>query len=146
VQPARVWHLLGIARVQQLAFGANDAYDVFTLLNLLTTLGTVSLRATAPNGADIGFVCAELDDRRRLGWVVTLGVIPQWHRRGIGSALLNAAEAAMITRVPRMHLTVRGSNVSARRLYEQHGYRHVQSLTRYYRDGEEGLVMEKQLS
>ena len=145
IQPARMWHTLGIARMQRLAFGPVDAYDVFTVFDLLTTFGNHNLRAASSTGATIGFVSAELDRRRDAGWIVTVGVVPQWQRRGIGAALLSQAEAQLSLRAPRVCLTVRKSNASALQLYARQGYRQVQLLTRYYRDGEEGLVLEKRL-
>jgi ribosomal protein S18 acetylase RimI-like enzyme len=40
-------------------------------------------------------------------------------------------------------LTVRISNDNAISLYEQEGYRTVDIWKQYYKDGEDGLVMEK---
>ena len=42
-------------------------------------------------------------------------------------------------------LTVRISNERAITLYEKEGYRTVDIWTKYYNDGEDGLVMEKNL-
>ena len=47
--------------------------------------------------------------------------------------------------MPRMKLTVRMSNEPAISLYEQEGYRSVDIWKRYYNDGEDGLVMEKEI-
>ena len=47
--------------------------------------------------------------------------------------------------LPRMKLTVRISNQSAIALYEQEGYRMVDLWRGYYSDGEDALVMGKNL-
>jgi ribosomal protein S18 acetylase RimI-like enzyme len=41
---------------------------------------------------------------------------------------------------------VRAGNQAAINLYEKAGYRLVYSHQRYYRDGEDGLVMEKAIT
>ncbi len=89
----------------------------------------------------IGFV---IGDRRRsehLGWVASIGVHPEYQRRGVGTRLLAACEQALGT--PRVRLTLRPSNVGARRLYEVAGYVEIGTLRRYYLDGEDGIMMEK---
>ncbi len=45
--------------------------------------------------------------------------------------------------MPRMRLTLRNSNEAAKRLYQNCGYVEVDVWTRYYTDGEDGVVMEK---
>ena len=60
---------------------------------------------------------------------------------GIGQALLRACEAKL--KFPTVKLTVRISNQRAISLYEKEGYRTVDIWTKYYNDGEDGLVMEK---
>ena len=42
-----------------------------------------------------------------------------------------------------MRLTLRRSNFGARRLYDRAGYQQIDLWHRYYRNGEEGVVMEK---
>ena len=42
-----------------------------------------------------------------------------------------------------MRLTLRLSNTTARRVYDAAGYVEIGRLERYYRDGEDGIVMEK---
>src|SRR3972149_2028100 len=61
--------------------------------------------------------------------------------RGGGAGLLAACERALGT--PQVRLTLRLSNTSARRVYDAAGYVEIGRLERYYRDGEDGIVMEK---
>jgi ribosomal-protein-alanine N-acetyltransferase len=63
--------------------------------------------------------------------------------RGIGTALLLAAERLLGQQ--KIKLTVRRSNTRAIALYERCGYTWTNTFRRYYRDGEDGLVMEKDL-
>ncbi len=68
-------------------------------------------------------------------------MLPEHAGRGIGTALLLAAENAL--GVGAMRLTVRSSNLRAIAVYERAGYGHRGVHRRYYRDGEDGLIMQK---
>ena len=49
-------------------------------------------------------------------------------------------------KVPYVRLTVREGNVPAITLYRDAGYRVAERKLGYYRDGETGLVMEKEVA
>jgi ribosomal-protein-alanine N-acetyltransferase len=93
------------------------------------------------DGRVIGYAAGEINKKEGCGWIITIGVHPQFTGRGIGAALLAQAEQALKT--PRVRLTVRRSNARAIALYERAGYKWVSTYRRYYHDGEDGLVMEK---
>ena len=61
-------------------------------------------------------------------------------RQGIGRQLLRACEEQLGTR--RIRLSLRSSNDAALALYRGSGYKQVDSWPKYYRDGEDALVME----
>jgi len=89
----------------------------------------------------VGFI---IGDRRRgnsLGWISSLGVHPDYRRRGIARSLLVACEGELAT--PRTRLTLRCTNEAALRLYQQMGYVEIDIWKRYYRRGEDAIVMEK---
>jgi len=119
---------------------AHDAWPWIDLLAALTFPETVRLKALS----EAGVVGVAFGDRRRhedLGWIASIAVHPASRRRGIGRRLLDATEAAL--GMPRIRLTLRRSNDGARLLYEQAGYVLIDEWPRYYRNGEDGLVMEK---
>ena len=72
--------------------------------------------------------------------------MPRYSGRGIGRSLLTSAEKAMRASVSVMKLTVRRSNARAINLYDRCGYQWVSTMRHYYHDGEDGLVMEKNLT
>jgi len=76
--------------------------------------------------------------------LITVGVNRHFQRQGIATRLLQAAERVL--RARRLRLTVRAGNRAAINLYEKMGYTLVYSHQRYYRDGEDGLVMEKTIT
>jgi [ribosomal protein S18]-alanine N-acetyltransferase len=75
--------------------------------------------------------------------VTTFAVLPAWRRRGIGGRLLLAVMRLAATMDARVAtLEVRLSNMPARRLYTQFGFKPVGVRPRYYSDnGEDALIM-----
>ena len=73
----------------------------------------------------------------------TLGVLPEYRRRGIAKTLLRDCEARLT--VPKVRLSVRASNQPATRLYASVGYQQYSIWSRYYSDGEDALILEKSL-
>lgn len=141
IEQAGLLDLWPIWRVERAAF-RNDAYDLLTMMQLLLSPRTVCLKAIA-DGRVAGFVAGESHKREGCGWIITIGVHPDAQGRGIGTALLRAAEQGLGASCIR--LTVRRSNARAIALYERCGYRWVNTYHRYYHDGEDGLVMEKRI-
>lgn len=69
-----------------------------------------------------------------------------YRRCGRGSKVLeDLLEEAKKRGVKRIFLEVRVSNASAQMLYLKHGFTGVYCRTRYYPDGEDALVMKKEL-
>ena len=144
VSDAGMFDLVGVWRVQHACF-PKDAYDLLTLINLAITPNVLRLKAVSDDRL-VGYLAGELRRHERVGWIVTIGVTPRYASRGIGRALLSSAERAMRASVSLMKLTVRRSNARAIKLYDHCGYQWVNTIRRYYHDGEDGLVMEKNLT
>ena len=78
-------------------------------------------------------------------YVASVAVTEAERGRGVGTALLDAAEA----RYPKaryVFLCVSSFNAGARALYERHGYRLVGELPDYVVDGHAELLMGKRLA
>lgn len=143
IVPATGRDLWAVRRLERAAFG-RDAYPWYEILGLLTMPGLVRLKAVDGRGELVGFVAGDPQMADRVGWVITIAVDAAHRRRGVGRRLLAACEAALA--MPVVRLTVRVSNVGAIALYERCGYVHRSRWPGYYRDGEDGLVMEKTLT
>jgi ribosomal protein S18 acetylase RimI-like enzyme len=141
IQPAAWRDLFALGSLEKVCFD-DDAWPLLELLGVLTFPGIVRLRATA-NGEMVGFVAGDPRRTEKTGWILTLGVLPDWRRRGIAQALMKVCERQM--EMPLVKLTVRRDNLSAIKLYEKLGYHQVDIWSRYYRNGEDGLVLEKQI-
>ncbi|MFZ6026941.1 MAG: GNAT family N-acetyltransferase [Chloroflexota bacterium] len=133
--------LNALRQVEKACFG-RDSWPLFDLLGVLTFPNTVHIKATC-DGQMIGFVGGDIRRNEDVGWVATIGVLPAYRGRGIGTALLEACEQALHTRWVR--LCVRVSNETAIRLYRGAGYAQTGRWPAYYNDGEDAVVMEKAL-
>jgi ribosomal-protein-alanine N-acetyltransferase len=137
--PATLRDLGAVWALERACFGP-DAWGLLDIFSSLIGPG-VRLKAVSA-GRLVGFVMGDPRPRQGFAWIATLGVHPDFQRRGIGARLLAAAEARLAT--PRLKLTVRESNAPAIALYRKFGYEQTSVLSRYYAGGEAGILMEKQ--
>jgi len=83
----------------------------------------------------------------RQGHLQSLAVDPDERRRGLGRALIAAAEGAARARGARhMQLELREDNGAAEALYESLGYRHHGTWLAYYEDQSDAHCMQKLLA
>ncbi|NMB62790.1 MAG: GNAT family N-acetyltransferase [Chloroflexi bacterium] len=120
-----------------------DAWPLIDLLGVLSFPGVVRLKAEM-NGKMIGFIGGETRDHQQTGWIITLGVLPEYRRQGVAQELLQECEAQLAS-VRTIRLCVRVSNEGAIHLYKNMGYVQVEIWAQYYRGGEDALVLEKQI-
>ena len=139
IEPASLRDLNALRFVEKVCF-PKDAWPLMDLIGVLTFPGVVRLKAV--NGREmVGFIAGDIRRLEGVAWIASVGVLPEYRGKGIGSALILACEDKIS--VSRIRLCVRVSNESAIRLYERIGYTRVGEWTRYYQDGESALVMEK---
>jgi len=79
--------------------------------------------------------------------LLKLGVLPEWHRMGVGSQLLeNAVAEGMRRGCNRCFLEVRKSNQNAIQFYYNHSFRIAGTRLNYYSEPvEDAWVMEKSI-
>lgn len=81
------------------------------------------------------------------GHVISIAVLPEHHRKGIGNQLIKKATRAMVNyKAKECYLEVRESNLPAIQLYKKLGFEVVRSIRNYYADGENAFVMSLQFS
>lgn len=112
------------------------------LIGVLIMPNLVKIKAVVGDKM-VGFVGGDPRRFEGVGWITTLGVLPQFQRLGIASALLDQCEQEM--GMPIVKLTVRRSNLSALTLYNGRGYRQIDVWKGYYEGGEDGLILQKKL-
>jgi len=101
--------------------------------------------AENPGVGILGFIVAET--RRRTGHIITIDVVEQARREGVGSALLHAAEEQLLRAGARaVALETPVNNAAAIRFYKQKGYFVEKTVTGYYSNQMDALVMTKGLA
>lgn len=141
IEPATWRDLKALDGLEKTCFG-KDAWPLLELLGVLAFPGVVRLKASV-DGSMVGFIAGDPRRDQKTGWILTLGVLPDWRRRRIAEALLSDCEQKM--GMPVVKLTVRCGNDPAIHLYKKLGYTQIDIWSRYYHNGEDGLVLEKKL-
>jgi len=130
-----------------------ENYSRYTFLSMLRLYKDLFFVAVdVEKDAVIGYIMNKLDEGRSLfrkeegvilkGHVFSVGVLHEYRRRGIASALLALGFKAMMSRgVKEIFLEVRVSNIPAIKLYEKFRMKIVDELPKYYADGENAYVM-----
>lgn len=91
----------------------------------------------------MGFLVAE---RGGNGHIITIDVSPEARKHGVGSALLDAAEEQLrLWNCRQVHLETAVDNGTALTFYKRHGYSVTKVVPRYYSNGVDALVLEKDL-
>ena len=123
----------------------NHAMVAYRVENTLTENGSVSRGVCAvEDGEIVGYACetvlfenAEVDN---------IAVAESCRRRGVGKKLLKKLETEAKERGARVILLeVRVSNAPAMTMYLKEGFKGIYVRPRYYPDGEDAVVMQKEL-
>ncbi|MBR2870557.1 MAG: ribosomal protein S18-alanine N-acetyltransferase [Clostridia bacterium] len=118
-----------------------DGWDKKMLLDGLNNglLGIVAI----DNDEILGFITysknidfAEIND---------ILVAPAFRRQGLAKQLLNRIELLLKEKTQKIFLEVRESNFPAINLYKSAGFKQISVRKKYYSDGENALVMQKEL-
>jgi ribosomal protein S18 acetylase RimI-like enzyme len=136
------WRDLSGLRHLETACFPKDAWPLLDLVGVLTLPSVIRLKAVIDDQL-VGFVAGDVRSRQNMAWIATIAVLPEHQGRGIGRALLQACEKQLP--VPTVRLCVRVSNEAAIHLYLAEAYQRAGLWPKYYQDGENALVMEKQL-
>lgn len=105
------------------------------------------------NGVVVGYIMCRIEfglsnlkfGLAKKGHVISIAVLPEYRRRGIGEALMRKAMEAMKNYgATEYYLEVRVSNIPAISLYKKLNYSIVKRIPGYYLDGEDAYVMAKE--
>jgi ribosomal-protein-alanine N-acetyltransferase len=132
-------------RIDQQCFVPEIAYSQRELATYMSLRGAFTLVAVDPESNIVGFLVATTR-RSGVGHVITIDVSTDVRRLGVGSLLIDAAEERL--RKQSCHtvsLETAVDNQSALFFYKQHGYFTVKTVPRYYSNGVDALVLQKDL-
>jgi ribosomal-protein-alanine N-acetyltransferase len=95
-------------------------------------------------GRVLGFVIARVDDASSCAHVLTLDVLPDVRRRGIGMSLMTDLHGMLAQKsIKAAVLEVSFRNLPAQRLYESLKYRYLETLHGFYQGREDAYRMVK---
>ena len=132
-----------LLRIESACF-ASEAWDAELFRDYLDISGdffVIAKIGTRIAGYAIAFVgdrSAEID---------SLAVLPEYRRRGVARALMNALLRQLSrSRIRICSLVVRRSNKAAIGLYRGFGFARVRTIQSYYPDGEHGWLMRREVA
>ena len=140
LQPLTTEHLSELLELDQACFGG------------LWSLAAYERELESPNSQMLG-LCSPIPDSGLLAmgcfWsileeahITILAVHPQYHRQGLGQALLYyLLKTASDRGLERATLEVRASNASAISLYEKFGFKTAGRRRHYYKDNDEDALI-----
>lgn len=149
-------------RIDQACFAPGIAYSRLELAAYIRLRGAFTVVAESIVGAHerhgddarpitewvpriLGFIVAQAT-RRGVGHILTIDVPPASRRSGVGSELLTVAEDRL--RAAPCHSVVLETavdNSAALAFYKRHRYSVVKTIPRYYSNGVDAFVLEKEL-
>jgi [ribosomal protein S18]-alanine N-acetyltransferase len=137
--------LEALHRIDQSCFPVGIAYSLRELENFIRRPDTSTWVAEA-DGNIVGFVVADCE-RRDAGHIITLDVKKDWRHGGVGTTLMNAAEAWVRQRGAQfMYLETAEYNTTAQNFYRRRGYQKLRGLENYYGKGATAWLMAKRFA
>ena len=131
-----------------------ENYSTFFFMDLYQRFSETFIVAEE-NGEVIGYIMCRIETGipsfkllgiTRKGHVISIAVLPEHQREGIGHALMREAMQAMVNyKAKECCLEVRASNVPAVNLYRKMGFEVARTMGGYYADGEAAYVMARKL-
>jgi len=139
IRPVERGDLLAVVRIERACFSDPWPYEAFDRL-----ADEPAFLVAERDGEVVGHLVADVTPNagRDIGHIKDLAVRPDARGRGTGRALLRAGLARLWSAgATVVKLEVRESNEPARSLYATEGFEPVRRAVRYYRDGEDALVL-----
>jgi ribosomal-protein-alanine N-acetyltransferase len=125
---------------------SGDRLSRRSLRRLLAAASATTIVAVA-EGRIVGYALVLVRKGARVARLYSLARDSAFAGRGIGTALLAAAEAAAVGRgAAELRLEVRSDNTPGRALYRRHGYVETGTSPDYYEDHTDAIRMRKPLS
>jgi [ribosomal protein S18]-alanine N-acetyltransferase len=145
-------------RIDQQCFAPGISYSRPELAAYIRMAGSFTLVAEEiqAEGADqrqtpvqnrtvVAFLVANAN-RRGAGHIITIDVLPEARRTGLGSRLLALAEERLrANSCTTVRLETAVDNASALAFYKRHNYDLVRTIPRYYPGGVDAFVLRKDL-
>ncbi len=131
-----------ILSIESAGFG-KEAWDRNTFAYYLEQPTCLFLMAWRGRSA-VGYLLA--CTRAKRAELVSVAVVPAARRVGVASAMLESLMRRLNRRdVTRLVLAVKVTNRGALAFYERYDFRKIRRVARYYEDGSDGWMMEREI-
>ncbi|MFQ5888128.1 MAG: ribosomal protein S18-alanine N-acetyltransferase [Candidatus Hydrothermarchaeales archaeon] len=141
IRPFKPSDLNRVYEIESRSF--KDPYHPLFLLNLYEAYHQ-SFFVVEINSLVVGYVLSRIVEGK--GHVLAIAVDQKYRRRGIGKALMGRVVDYLVRNgVNMIQLEVRISNISAIEFYKSLGFREGGIISRYYQDGENAILLIKEL-
>jgi ribosomal-protein-alanine N-acetyltransferase len=135
--------------IDQSCFAREIAYSAFELRTYIKRQASFTFVAES-RGAEsgersiLGFIVGE--QTRGVGHIITIDVRAEARRHKVGSALLQLAEKELRqAKCSTVRLETAVDNIAALSFYKRYGYHVIKTIPRYYSNGLNALLLEKDL-
>ena len=146
IENASIQHLDTLWEIEKKCFEA-EAFTKEQIAQLLKSYSSIGLVARL-NSEIVGFIIGAIyrEGRALSGHILTIDVLPEHRRKGIGLKLLQEMEKIFKEKnIKTCCLEVREDNIAALALYRKLGYVEVGKLKNYYRSAN-GVYLRKVLT
>ena len=144
LRPYRASDLDTLFEIDQACFPPGIAYPRRELEAFITHRRSMTWVAEADKET-AGFLVAR-HEPGAAGHIITIDVVASWRRRGVGNALMDAAESwAAAQGLELLYLETGLDNEAAQTFYRRRGYEKVRLIEHYYADGTAAWIMVKRL-
>lgn len=122
-----------------------EAHDIYTFRQLLDISRPLAFVATV-QGRHAGYAIVAPTWEARCAWLLTLGVVPDYRRQGIGRKLMGAVVQGLTRlNVSEIKLTVEPYNENAKNLYASMGFVCEGNCADYFGPGQDRFLMRLSL-
>ncbi len=91
IKPSSWRDLKALDGLEKTCFG-EDAWPLIELLGIFVYPGVIHLKAEV-DSVLVGFIAGDPRRNENTGWILTLGVLPDWRRRGIAETFIKRMRA-----------------------------------------------------
>jgi len=145
MRPLALSDLNELYQLDMRCFLDGEAYERETFRFLLNNPKAIARQIRSDYDEMAAFGIGVIEDNG-IGHITTVGVAPEYRRRGLARLILHEIERSFAARsVTTIRLEVRVNNHAAQQLYEQVGYVIIQRMSKYYSNGDDGYLMVKSL-
>ncbi len=141
IRPIKTADFSQIAQIEVESF--SDPYPPH-LFHYLAEINPNLFLVAVENEVALGYIIAEIsqENELKIGHLLSLAVKREERHKGVGHQLFLALLGVLKKQnCKEVILEVRVSNYSAKIFYERHGFRKLKRSRKYYKDGEDALIM-----